>query len=571
MRKLLLLLSIILIFSCTTERTPKSLITSERIIDSIPDSALHILISAQPDIKNYGKRELMKYYLLYAEAMNKAYIPMDTIKFMDKVLEYYKHKGVSENLVIAYYMQGCIYRDRGNSPKAIFYYNEAIKTDSSETGVNDFILLSRIYSQKAEIYHEQHYPTKAIDSWKQGRKYALLGKDTLSSIQLFERIGGEYLLLGNEKRANDYFRKAYHEYFKKGYKQYAAACMIYFARYDLKIKEVTKAGQELKKYRDDSKLFNKQGTPLYGNEVYYFYLGSYYEQIKNYEKSINCFSKLLTYDNDIENLEDGYRGLLNVYSKLSEPDSISKYAKLYALISDSANVIKNSSEIIKMESLYNYTENQELALTKIKEAKNLWKVLTFTFLAIFILIFVFVHYYLKFKTKTKNVRTEYYNAVLKLQYVKEELDSVQKDSEMFKKQKINEIKELKEYISNHEINVKANKWTNERTILNHSSVEHTRKLASHGQQISEKEWANLEKTIKLLLPDFYEKIAKVKDGLTHQEYKVCLLTKIHFTPIEISTLLNISQQRVTNLRSSINIKLFNKKGAHSLSQNIMRM
>lgn len=51
---------------------------------------------------------------------------MDTINYMDEVLDYYSFWGKDGEKALANYMMGCVYRDRGNSPMALQYYNEAV-------------------------------------------------------------------------------------------------------------------------------------------------------------------------------------------------------------------------------------------------------------------------------------------------------------------------------------------------------------------------------------------------------------------------------------------------------------
>ena len=74
--------------------------------------------------------------------------------------------------------------------------------------------------------------------------------------------------------------------------------------------------------------------------------------------------------------------------------------------------------------------------------------------------------------------------------------------------------------------------------------------------MSASEWDDFENTIKKIMREFYEKIEGLKVKLTDQEYKVCLLTRLEFSSTDISNLLGTSQQRVTNIKSSINAKLF---------------
>ena len=55
------------------------------------------------------------------------------------------------------------------------------------------------------------------------------------------------------------------------------------------------------------------------------------------------------------------------------------------------------------------------------------------------------------------------------------------------------------------------------------------------------------------------------------EYLVAILVKLHFIPSEMSLLLGVGAQQITNIRSKINSKLFGKSGAKTLDANIWRI
>ena len=59
--------------------------------------------------------------------------------------------------------------------------------------------------------------------------------------------------------------------------------------------------------------------------------------------------------------------------------------------------------------------------------------------------------------------------------------------------------------------------------------------------------------------------------LTEKEVNVCILIKLRFIPTEIATLLDLTRQRVSNIRRSINHKLFRKEVAKTLDSNIRRL
>lgn len=108
----------------------------------------------------------------------------------------------------------------------------------------------------------------------------------------------------------------------------------------------------------------------------------------------------------------------------------------------------------------------------------------------------------------------------------------------------------------------------ERIMLMHPSVEKVRRLAACGEMLTAYDWQDILGVLALHMEDFYINFLKEQQHLTEQEFKVCVLTRLHFVPTEISSLLGLSQQRITNIRSAANYKLFQKRGTNGFDNQI---
>ena len=102
-------------------------------------------------------------------------------------------------------------------------------------------------------------------------------------------------------------------------------------------------------------------------------------------------------------------------------------------------------------------------------------------------------------------------------------------------------------------------------------VNELRQLARHGQLASKEQWAALRQFMQESQPCFYNKVNDRRAVLTYQETDVCLLTREGFTPQEIAVLLGVSQQRITNLRASINRKLFQRQGSKGIGEALQKL
>ena len=102
-------------------------------------------------------------------------------------------------------------------------------------------------------------------------------------------------------------------------------------------------------------------------------------------------------------------------------------------------------------------------------------------------------------------------------------------------------------------------------------VNELRQLARHGQLASKEQWAALRQFMQESQPCFYNKISDRSAGLTYQELYVCMLVRLQFAPQEIAVLLGVSQQRITNLRASINRKLFQRQGSKGIGEALQKL
>ena len=84
---------------------------------------------------------------------------------------------------------------------------------------------------------------------------------------------------------------------------------------------------------------------------------------------------------------------------------------------------------------------------------------------------------------------------------------------------------------------------------------------------SDDNWIELEKLFMKNYPQFYLKII-LNESLGTQEKRTCMLSCLYFKPSDIAVLLNTSPQRITNVKTKANFKLFGQHSASSLINNL---
>ena len=86
------------------------------------------------------------------------------------------------------------------------------------------------------------------------------------------------------------------------------------------------------------------------------------------------------------------------------------------------------------------------------------------------------------------------------------------------------------------------------------------------------ELAELRNTADRLLPVFIQSLGKTGYELQSHETNLCILIKAGFRPSEIATLMNLSPQAITNLRTRLNKKMFHTdKGAKDFNEKIINL
>ena len=178
------------------------------------------------------------------------------------------------------------------------------------------------------------------------------------------------------------------------------------------------------------------------------------------------------------------------------------------------------------------------------------------------------------KERQKQIATnkEYQLLMHELERAAEELLLVKTDSERFLKEKDSEIHSLQTSLSMYQGNtLDVEQWNNERTILQCDLVHHLHSLSAQGKVATQNELDGLVTIAQNVFQKFHQTITDPTKRLSNREIITCILIRFKFIPSEIAVLTNNSYQQITNLKSTINKKLFDKNGAKTLDSNLMSL
>ena len=560
----------------------QQLLMMDTLSDENPDTVLTML--DRMDFSSMSKFERMHAELLKGKAMNKAYVNFTTDSVMLEVVDWYERHGNANQKMLAYYILGCAYRDLEDAPSALKYLNLAVDAVDEKDGDCDLHTLMRVYSQMGGLYQRvAAFENERIADMHAERLAWQIG-DTLSALRLMWAQACCLYDSRNQSQAImildsiDMFTR------KNGMREQTKILYPMRIDYHLDIKDVKGADSLLREY--EYKMGIRPDSP--DEEIYdiaHFYRkGRYDLLIQSPNSAIQMFQRYLhlienrSFYNGIQHSlrEVCYQGLTEAYSLKHQPDSVIKYANLYCQWNDSSTRAKSSEHLLRYQSLYNYTKIQDQALKAEQKASRLrvtMILLVVIGIAIAIIVWSIYQKRLK-KERQKQIATnkEYQLLLHELEKSAEELLLVKTDSERFQREKESEIQKLQTALAMYQDNEQSvEQWSDERAIFACDIAKRLHSLSSHAQKATPNELNCLLVTAQNAFPKFYANITDASKGLSHTEIVISILIRFRFIPSEISLLLGLSSQRITNLKSSVNQKLFGTQGAKTLDSHLMSL
>jgi hypothetical protein len=554
----------------------------DTLSDVNPNTVLLMLDSM--DLSTMSRSERMHAELLRGKAMNKAYANFTTDSVMLEVVDWYERHGNANQKMLAYYILGCAYRDLEDALSALKYLNLAVDAVDESDEDCDLSTLMRVYSQMGGLYQRvAAFENERIADMHAERLAWQIG-DTISALRLMWLQACCLFDYRNQSQAIMILDSIAQFTEKNGIQEdpdliYPIKTDYYLERKDIKCAEIL-----LREYEYKTGILTESLDTLNYDMAHFYLKGKYYNIAQKPDSAIQMFNKLLhllgqrpLYTSQRHGLKEvSYQGLTKAYSLKHNPDSVIKYANLYCQWNDSSTRAKSSEHLLRYQSLYNYTKIQDQALKAEQKASRLRiTMILLVVIGIAIAIIVWSIYQKRFKIeRQKQIDTnkEYQLLLHELEKSAKELQLVKTDSERFLKEKELEIQSLQTALAMYQDNEQSvEQWSDERAILACDIAKHLHSLSSHAQKATPNELNCLLVTAQNAFPKFYANITDASKGLSHTEIVISILIRFRFIPSEISLLLGLSSQRITNLKSSVNQKLFGTQGAKTLDSHLMSL
>lgn len=579
----LLILAFIL-SSCIDKHADSLIAEAQQLLSTKPDSALVVLDSIRGNKTDWPRSQQMRYELVYAQAQNKAYVNFTTDSIVLRLVDYYERHGNANEQMMANYMAGCAYRDLEDALSALKYLNRAVDAVDESDEDCDLNTLMCVYSQMGGLYQRVAAFENERFADMHAERLAWQIGDTISALRLMWLQACCLFDSRNQSQAIMILDSIAQFTEKNGIQEdpdliYPIKTDYYLERKDIKCAEIL-----LREYEYKTGILTESLDTLNYDMAHFYLKGKYYNIAQKPDSAIQMFNKLShlielrpLYTSQRHGLKEvSYQGLTKAYSLKHQPDSVIKYANLYCQWNDSSTRAKSSEYLLRYQSLYNYTKIQEQALKAEQKASRLRVIIILLVVFATTIVIVAWSIYQKRlkKERQKQIETNkgYQSLLHEIEKSAEELQLVKTDSERFLKEKELEIQSLQTALSMYQGNVQnVEQWNNERTILQCDLVHHLHSLSAQGKVATQDELDGLVTIAQNVFQKFHQTITDPTKRLSNREIITCILIRFKFIPSEIAVLTNNSYQQITNLKSTINKKLFDKKGAKTLDSNLMSL
>lgn len=477
------------------------------------------------------------------------------VKFMDA-------NGSNNERIRAHYLLGCAYRDMGEAPLALESYQNAADCADTTQSDCDYRQLTRIHGQMASLFYQQLLPYEHLAEQEQQYKYAMLAKDTLIAINAIEHKADAYELLNLSDSIISVRLSAYKKYMEKNYTKEAASAVgpVIIPLLDAGRINEARYYQDIYESRSG---FWKNGKIEKRKILYYYTKGLYYLTIGNNDSAKVFFQRLLSPYLTANHWEAGYRGLYLLYKKIGQKDSLAKYADLCYQLNDASYSSEATRQMQQMQALYNYTRSQKEA-SKMKEKVDRNKHMLMAALVVLILVLAIGSYiYQKRRKATEILYLHYKNAKDNLEKAKREQIKMKEENSSLLEEKNNEILLYEQQILDYEsrLKIERKKVTNEE-LMTTPIYNHFKYVLAHPmEKLQKKDWRDLRSMIDEKIPGFYSELHTSKARLQQQDYDICILVRLYFTPSEIAVLTNNTPSSISMKRIRLLKRIYGIDGA----------
>ena len=474
-------------------------------------------------------------------------------------VDYFDDHGTSNEQVLAHYLLGRAYHEHGEAPMALKCYQEATERADTTATDCDYKQLSRVYGQMADIFYYQSLYRHQLIYNKLAEKYAWKGEDTLAALMCYEQESFAYASLGDMDSAIAIIDDVAEKYLEYGYPSYSAVSLGTNIIRLLDKGDYMKAKKNMDIYESQSGYFDSVGNIGTGREIYYKAKGRYYLYIGILDSADYWFRKELRDGRDFDNQHAAAKGLVELYQRLHQSDSVAKYSVYAYAMSDSAYARRTTKEVERMQAMYDYTRHQEIAHKESVRADLANDRLLISLIVLLTVFLVSSWLYIARKKVIESLK----NAETELNEISIENLALKQDADA-NRQLITEnekrIKQLEKKLGKYGKLIFLGAERMENDLKKSPNYQSLQVFAYKGQKLSESHWDIVNNLINEYYPGFYDFIIS-NMAIDSREYKICLLLRLHFKASEIANMLAVTPPYISKTCTEILESLYGKQGS----------
>ena len=571
--------SLVVLFGCGSEN-----IRFEENLDSVcilldedkPDSAYTVLMGLDKAVPKMTEAEKMRYEVCRVSAKNKMFVSLkDEEETMQRAVEYYEEHGSPDEKMGACLLLGSVYRDMGDAPQALEWFDKAITHGQM---VKDKVTLAKIHGQKADLFYRQRLLDNALVELRIMENIATEIGDRELAVNANSFTSSVYYSMKKYDSVIAVDEKSYDIYIIEFKDTISAATELAtsISSY-IKLGRYDKAGQLMKIYENWSDDFDEKGYLRPGRGSFYIDKADYFRGIQMLDSSVVYYRKSL---GSIEpaNRCMGFYNLACIFEELGETDSVAKYALLACGYSQKYFEELQTNTLQQIEATYNYGRYKQESAEKSLEAERT-RNFTYVLLSIFVLsLGVICFAWTMWRQKKKR---EIGQVLVRLEKAKTDAYRISVERNELKAQleeKVSMIEELSkkdETVTESNSNIMVlQKLQSEVEQLNDELSRTERsyaKLMNEGENIlttlllkannrvnvNEKEWNRMKDYIDEIYPRFLNNLVDAIPNINQDYMRIAMLVKLEFSTTHIASLVCRSVTAISNARRRMYEKAHN--------------
>ena len=536
---ILVFFGLTLLFACNPQRNADQLLhKAQALLETKPDSAMILIDSIFYPENSLRKEGYRQYTVTKVQAM---YMTDKNIKYEDDIFEaqdyYNKKANLTKMIALSNLYSGCVLEEKDEKEQAMNAYKLAFEA-AIKTG--DSLIMGRIQQYMGRLLNSQGLHEKAIDAY---RKAAYINKGMPEKqANNFSAIGRSYLIMEENDSAFFYFEKGI-EIAKQSDKQ-EMLCQLY-QNLGIAYRE-TGDYEEAIKYQKLSIQMNIDSTEItrYNLNFAKLYL------LMDKSDSCTYYESLLK--TKISTVKDE-KLLASIYSFLSKKAvSDNQYDSAYYYVKKYSGQIENITKrwleqsVFEVQEKYDYEKVQNEYKNNLIVRQRWLTSITFLLLIMSIIIILSIHRLFAKKKKEEELKD-------KISKMNQEIMELMKKQAEYKGGLISGDRLRKYLRSRLDLVYDISKKEKDSKIKSDSTFQKTKEMV-YGPKIITLQDAVFN-IFHETYPGYNEKIRIMYPDLNETELKVCILSFLPLSVIEISELMNQSEFTVAKARTNIRKKI----------------